>query len=172
MIFNIDQYVVIYSNVFVFSLLLINPINWLQNYSFILLHLIFICEQKKTIFLKRTKILLVLLRVKFKLFYPDRSFLPPYLAGSCRKDAWKSPDPAGKHGKYLEYGSSIPSRNFPIISGRMLPENHWNLSESTEKNPGIPTRNTASNFLVLSVASRPFPAVRCSPGVSTVCYVG
>ncbi len=34
------------------------------------------------------------------------------LAGSCRKDAGKSPDPAGKHGKYLEHGSTIPARNF------------------------------------------------------------
>jgi hypothetical protein len=43
---------------------------------------------------------------------PGRSFLPPDLAGSCMEDAGKSPDPAGKHGKYLEHGSSIPAWNF------------------------------------------------------------
>ncbi len=63
-----------------------------------------------------------------------RSFLPLDLAGSCRKDAEKSPNLAGKHGKYLEHGNSIP------------------------------VQNTASNFLVFFVASRPFPAVRHSPG--------
>ncbi len=113
---------------------------------------------------KRTKILCVLLRVKFKLFYPDRSFLPPDLAGSCRKDVGKSPDPSGKHGKYLEHGSSIPARNFPIISGRILPETTGICRNPPKKTRKIPTRNTASNFLVFSVASRPFPAVRRSPG--------
>jgi hypothetical protein len=41
--------------------------------------------------------------------------------------------------------------------------NYWNLLESSEKNPGNSDRNTASNFVVFSVASRPFPAVRRSP---------
>ena len=41
---------------------------------------------------------------------------------------------------------------------------HWKLSESTGKNPEIPDRNTASNFLVFSVTFRPFPSVRRSPG--------
>ncbi len=34
--------------------------------------------------------------------------------GSCRKDAGKSLDPAGKHGKYLEYGSIF--RGIPAVS--------------------------------------------------------
>jgi hypothetical protein len=33
--------------------------------------------------------------------------------GFRRKYAGKSPDPAGKRGKYLEHGSSIPAWNFP-----------------------------------------------------------
>jgi len=41
----------------------------------------------------------------------------------------------------------------------------WKLLESTGKIRKIPDRNTASNFLVFSVASRPFPAVRRSPGI-------
>jgi hypothetical protein len=47
---------------------------------------------------------------------------------------------------------------------------YWNLLESTDKNPGIPDRNTASNFLVISVASRPFPAVCHSPGFTCPLY--
>jgi hypothetical protein len=41
---------------------------------------------------------------------------------------------------------------------------HWKLLESTGKIREIPDRNTASNFLVFSVASRPFPSVPRSPG--------
>ncbi len=54
--------------------------------------------------------------------FPVRSFLPPDLAGACRKRAGKSPDPSGQHQKYLEHGSSIPAWNFPMISGPVLPE--------------------------------------------------
>jgi hypothetical protein len=43
-------------------------------------------------------------------------------------------------------------------------EMHWKLLESTGKIREIPDWNTASNFLVFSVASRPFLAVRRSPG--------
>ncbi len=76
-------------------------------------------------------------------------------------------DPAGKHGKYLEHGSSIPVGNSPDFfddSGWILLESTgscWNLPEKVRE---IPDRNTASNFLVFSVASRPFPVVRRSPG--------
>ncbi len=45
--------------------------------------------------------------------YPGRGFWPPYPAGSYRKDAGKSPDPAGKCGKSPEHGSSIPAGNCP-----------------------------------------------------------
>ncbi len=38
-------------------------------------------------------------------------FRPPDPEGSCRKDAGKSPDPARKHRKSLEPGSSIPTEN-------------------------------------------------------------
>jgi hypothetical protein len=84
--------------------------------------------------------------------------------GSCSKDAGKSPDPAGKHGKYLEYGSSFPAWNFPMISGRILPERNGICRNLPKKIRKIPGRNTASNFLVFSVASRRFPAVHRSPG--------
>jgi len=45
-----------------------------------------------------------------------RSIVPA--TGSSRKDAGKSPDPAGKHGKLLE-SSEKKSGNFPI--GILLP---------------------------------------------------
>jgi hypothetical protein len=40
---------------------------------------------------------------------------------------------AGSGGKSLEHGSSIPSGNFPIISGQFLPERTRNWQESTGK---------------------------------------
>ncbi len=55
-----------------------------------------------------------------------------------------------------------------IFSEGILPEStgsYWNLPEKIREIPG---RNTASNFLVFSVASRPFPAVRRSPGYNQV----
>jgi hypothetical protein len=61
-----------------------------------------------------------------------RSMVPA--TESSRKDAGKSPDPAGKHGKYLEHGSSIPVGNFPMIYGRILPESTgscWNPPENS-----------------------------------------
>jgi hypothetical protein len=47
---------------------------------------------------------------------PGRRFRTPDPAGFCRKDAGKSPDPAGKHQKSLEHGSSIPAGFFPVDS--------------------------------------------------------
>jgi hypothetical protein len=41
---------------------------------------------------------------------------------------------------------------------------HRNLSEYTEKKPENSRPDTASNFLVFSIASRPFPAICRSPG--------
>jgi hypothetical protein len=51
-----------------------------------------------------------------------------------------------------------------MISGAILPESTESCWNPPEKIREIPDRNTASNFLVFSVASRPFPAVRRSPG--------
>jgi hypothetical protein len=55
--------------------------------------------------------------------------------GLCRKDAGKSPDPARKHRKSLEHGSSIPTGNcldffrwIPVLSST-------NWLEIIEKNP-------------------------------------
>ncbi len=65
----------------------------------------------------------------FSYFYFPRSIVPA--TGSRRKDTGKSPDPAGKHGKYPKHGSSIPAWNFPMISGQILPEStgsSWNPS--------------------------------------------
>ncbi len=53
-----------------------------------------------------------------------RSIIPA--TGSRRKNAGKSPDPSGKHGKYLEHGSSISVWIFPMISGRILSESTGN----------------------------------------------
>ncbi len=60
---------------------------------------------------------------------PGRRFRPPYPAGSCRKDAEKSPYPVGKHRKFLGNGSSIPAGSFlvnsfqlPVLSGRKRSE--------------------------------------------------
>jgi hypothetical protein len=54
------------------------------------------------------------------------------VTGSCRKDAGKSPDSAGKHWKSLEHGSSIPNglvrwilvnfHCFPVGTGRKSSE--------------------------------------------------
>ncbi len=52
--------------------------------------------------------------------FPGRRFRLSDPAGSCRKDAGKSPDPAGKHRKSLEHGSSIPTGNCPDFSGGFL----------------------------------------------------
>jgi hypothetical protein len=56
--------------------------------------------------------------------YPGRSFLPP--------------DLSGKHGKYLEHGSSIPIGYFPDFSDDFRTDaagKHWKLLESTGKFP-------------------------------------
>ena len=55
-------------------------------------------------------------------------------------------------------------RIFPMISGRFLQESTGSCRNPSEKIRKIPGRNTASNFLVFSVASRSFPAVRRSSG--------
>jgi len=81
--------------------------------------------------------------------------------GSCRKDAGKSPNPAGEHGKYLEHGSSIPARIFPMLSNEGSSQKALEIVGIHRE---IPDRITASNFLVFSVANRPSPAVRHSPG--------
>jgi hypothetical protein len=49
-------------------------------------------------------------------------------------------------------------------SQRILPESIGSCWNPPKKIREIPDRNTASNFLVFSVASPPFPAVRRSPG--------
>ena len=68
--------------------------------------------------------------------YLPRTMIPA--PGSFRKDAGNSPDPAGKHRKWLEDGSSIPVENCPDFSGGFLPNscafrqeatgNHWKKS--------------------------------------------
>jgi hypothetical protein len=64
--------------------------------------------------------------LKNRVTIPGRRFRPPYPAGSCRKDAEKSPYPVGKHRKFLGNGSSIPvgillpsSGVFPVCSSGM-----------------------------------------------------
>ncbi len=61
-------------------------------------------------------------------------------------------------------GREFPG-SFPMISGRIMPERTGSCWNPSEKIREIPDRNTASNFLVFSVAPRPFPAVRRSPGL-------
>jgi len=51
------------------------------------------------------------------------------VAGSCRKDLGKPPDPAEKHRKLLEDGSSTPTRNSPDFSGKYLPTSYAFLPE-------------------------------------------
>jgi hypothetical protein len=98
---------------------------------------------------------------------PDFGSPPPLKAlatGVKSQNDGKSPNPAGKHEKDLEHGSSNSAGNFPMISGRVLSESTgccWNPPKKIRKIQG---RNTASNFLVFSVVSRPFPAVRHSSG--------
>ena len=68
-------------------------------------------------------------------------------------------------GTWKQYSRREFSGFFPMISGRFLPESTGSCRNPREKTRKIPARNTASNFLVFSGASRPFPAVRRSPGV-------
>jgi hypothetical protein len=55
-------------------------------------------------------------------------------------------------------------RIFSNNSGRILSESTGNCRNPPEKIREISDQNTASNFLVFSVANRPIPAVRHSPG--------
>jgi hypothetical protein len=64
------------------------------------------------------------------------------------------------------FRSGISRIFFPMISGRILPESTGSYWNPPEKIREIPDRNTASNFLVFPVASRPFPVERRSPGES------
>ncbi len=48
-----------------------------------------------------------------KLLLKFLEFRPPDPTGPCRRDAGKSPYPAGKHRKSLARGSSIPAGNSP-----------------------------------------------------------
>ncbi len=70
-----------------------------------------------------------------------RWFRPPDPAGSCRKDAGKSPHPSGKHRESLEHGSSIPARNFsdffPVDPCQVLVLSGRNQAESIGKNSKI-----------------------------------
>ena len=80
--------------------------------------------------------------------YPGRRFRRPNPAGSCRKDAEKSPYPAGKHRKSLERGSSIPAGNCSDFF-RSIPANFLRFPagtgrKSSEKIRKISGRNTAS----------------------------
>ncbi len=89
--------------------------------------------------------------------------------GSRRKYAGKSPDPSGKRGKYLEHESSIPAWNFRDFF-RWFPDGSCRKAQEFvgihgKKSEKILDRNTASNYLVFSVASRPFPVVRRSLGI-------
>jgi hypothetical protein len=77
--------------------------------------------------------------------------------GSCRKTR-EIP------GTWKQYSSREFLGFFPMISGRILPEGTGSCWNPPEKIREILDRNTASNFLVFSVASPPFPAVRRSPG--------
>ncbi len=79
------------------------------------------------------------------LMSPGRWFRPPDSAGSCRKDAGKSPDPAGKHRKSLEHGSSILTQIVRIFSSRFLCFPARNGQKSPGKIRKISGRNTASS---------------------------
>ena len=93
---------------------------------------------------------------------PGRSFRPPdprrilqercwKVTGSCRKTREKT-------GTWKQYSRPEFSGFFPMISGRILPESTGSCRNPPKKIRKIPGRNTASNFLVFSGASRPFPA--------------
>jgi hypothetical protein len=74
--------------------------------------------------------------------YPGRSFL--------------AHDPAGERGKIWNMEAVFPPGIFPMISGWILLESIGICQNSPKKIRKIPGRNNASNFLVFSVASRPY----------------
>ncbi len=80
------------------------------------------------------------------------------VTGSCRKTREISRT-------WNQYSRLEFPRFFPMISERILPESTGICRNPPKKIRKIPDRNTASNFLVFSVASRPFTAVRRSPGL-------
>ncbi len=79
------------------------------------------------------------------------------VTGSCRRTREIS-------GTWKQYSRPEFSGFFPMISWRILSESTEICRNPPEKIREIPDRNTASNFLVFSVANRPFLAVRHSPG--------
>ncbi len=84
-------------------------------------------------------------RTEYRAYMP-RSMIPA--TGSRGKDPRKSPDPAGKHRKSLEHGSSIPTGNCPDFF-RWIPVNFLCFPagtgrKSSEKIRKFSGRNTAS----------------------------
>ena len=105
----------------------------------------------------------------------SRSFLPPDFAGSSRIDAGKSTgffriNTGNTKNMEAVFRFGIFPGFFPMISGRILPESTGSYRNLPEKIREIPDRNTASNFLVFSVAFRPFPSVRRSPWIYLVLF--
>ena len=79
-------------------------------------------------------------------------------SGSCRKDAGNSPDPAGKHRKSLDDGSSIPVENCPDFSGGFLPASCAFLQELTGNHRKKSGKFPTGILLPSSSDFRPFPA--------------
>ena len=107
--------------------------------------------------------------------YTGQWFQRTDTVGTGRKDAEKSPYLAGKHGKALETGSSIPVGSYRIfflwipvsflcfpVSFLCFTSGSW--SESTGKKSGNFQLEYCFHFPALSCAFRPFPAVRPRPG--------
>ena len=106
---------------------------------------------------------------------PGQWFRRTDTVGTGRKDAEKSPYLAGKHGKALETGSSIPVGSYRIfflwipvsflcfpVSFLCFTSGSW--SESTGKKSGNFQLEYCFHFPALSCAFRPFPSVRPRPG--------
>ena len=124
---------------------------------------------------KNSNLVLTFPTSKKNIFYPGRWFRRTDTVGTGRKDAEKSPYLAGKHGKALETGSSIPVGSYRIfflwipvsflcfpVSFLCFTSGSW--SESTGKKSGNFQLEYCFHFPALSCAFRPFPAVRPRPG--------
>jgi hypothetical protein len=85
--------------------------------------------------------------------------------GSCRKDAGKSSDSAGKQWKSLEHGSSIPNGHCPVDSCQLPLLSGRNRPEIIGKN----TENFRPEYyfhkMTENIGNRQFPGQFVRPGV-------
>jgi hypothetical protein len=73
---------------------------------------------------------------------------------SCKKNAGKSMDPAGKHRKSLEHGSSIPAENHwkkseKVPAGILLSQKHRNYPEPAVSGPDSSTMGNNPNKVIV-----------------------